>query len=265
MLGAYRRVLEKLYYMDDLYRWAFINPVLSFRLSLAWFDRKVIDRVVDFMGESVVWICSITERLDRRSLGMKRGAQLAGASSLVAALALVLSSSEHHAHWMSVDLGPLGLLTLKTGVVEGVELALALALVSTFVLVRGGVSKAAATAIGFLFVGAGLFGAEAGWFVSKWAAGDPSGRLYMNYLSHHPLRAGTAALLGWFVLVTWWAGLGVDGSVRWVAETAILTCGRVIRTAQTGRLQEYLFATIVGIVDDHLHRGDRLGRAEQAR
>ena len=48
--------------------------------------------------------------------------------------------------------------------------------------------------------------------------------------------------------VAWWAGLGVDGSVRWLSEKAVLSLGHLAQRLQTGRLQEYLFATIVGIV-----------------
>jgi NADH-quinone oxidoreductase subunit L len=246
-LGSYRRVLEKLYFMDDLYDWAFVQPLLRLRLKLKDFDRGVIDRVVDFAGESVVWTCGLMERLDRRSLGMARGARLAAVATVVSALALARSAGSEIQN-VGIELGPLGVIWVKLGVVRGLELALLISVGSIFVLARGGVSKAGAVAIGFVLALAGLFGAETGVYVSKWMSGDVSHRLYMDYLSHHPLRAAATALIGCFALIAWWAGLGVDGSVRWVAETAVLACGRVVRAAQTGRLQEYLFATIVGIV-----------------
>ncbi|MBI3726668.1 NADH-quinone oxidoreductase subunit L, partial [bacterium] len=114
-LGAYRRVLEKLYYLDDLYNWAFIQPLMQWRLKFAWFDRNVIDRVVDAFGEGTVRSCTLAEKLDRRSLGMARGAQLAGGAAAIAALSLVGAATSGAGDY-AFDLGGFGAVHVALGV-----------------------------------------------------------------------------------------------------------------------------------------------------
>jgi NADH-quinone oxidoreductase subunit L len=246
-LGGYRRVLEKLYYMDDLYMWAFVAPLMRVRLALAWFDRKVIDRVVDGVGESVVWTANLTERLDRRSLGMARGAELAALSVAAASLALIVSTSCDLTA-LDVNLGVLGVFHPSRGSALGSIAGASAALVTLVILVLAGVSRGASATTAVLMTGAGIFGAKLGVRVAHWTDGQLSTNLGLTHLSMHPVAAGILAVAGFGLIVAWWAGLGVDGSVRWLSESLILTVGRVLRRVQTGRLQEYLFATVVGIV-----------------
>ncbi|MEZ0228368.1 MAG: hypothetical protein ACAI25_07060, partial [Planctomycetota bacterium] len=247
-LGAYRRVLEKLYYMDDLYRWAFIDPVLRVRLSLAWFDRKVIDRVVDWFGEATVWTAQLSEKLDRRSLGMGRGAELAGLATAIGAITLLVSWQCDPEAFMSPRFGPFGAVSVHRGVVFGASLGLLVTLVGAFSMTLAGVSKGATTAVSALIALSGVVGSEIGVRVARWSAGVSSTHWGVHRLSLHPMAAAIALTMGFGLLVAWWAGLGVDGSVRWLSEKAVLGLAAVTRRIQTGRLQEYLFATVVGIV-----------------
>lgn len=247
-LGAYKRVLEKLYYLDDLYRWAFIDPVLRVRLSLAWFDRKVIDRVVDWFGEATIWVASLSEKLDRRSLGMARGAELAGLGTAVAAIALLVSWQFDPTSFMSPRLGPFGAVSVHRGVVFGTSLGLVISLVAAFAMTLSSVSRGATAAVSAFIALSAFFGAEVGVRIAHWSAGVESVHWGVHRLSLHPVAAAIAITMGFGLVVTWWAGLGVDGSVRWLSEKVVLTLGSVARRIQTGRLQEYLFATVIGIV-----------------
>ena len=247
-LGAYRRVLERLYYLDDIYDAAFVQPLLKVRLTLAWFDRKVIDRVVDWFGEAAIWISALSEKLDRRSLGMARGAELAGLASLVAAIALLVSAQSDPDSYFGPRLGPLGAIFVHRGVVFAVSLGLVFTLVTAFVMRLSDYSRAASAAVGVLVAAASVFGAEMGMRVARWSAGVESDQWGFHRLSIHPVASGIALVVGLGVVVAWWAGLGVDGSVRWLAERVFLGLGTTVRRMQTGRLQEYLFATVVGIV-----------------
>ncbi|MBI3726004.1 hypothetical protein HY251_18910 [bacterium] len=111
-----------------------------------------------------------------------------------------------------------------------------------------GAQRWTAAAIFFVLALSAVFGAEAGVRVGRWADGHASAHLYMYHLSSHPVLAAIAAIAGLGLMVAWWAGLGVDGSVRWLSEKAVLSLGHLAQRLQTGRLQEYLFATVVGIV-----------------
>ncbi len=102
--------------------------------------------------------------------------------------------------------------------------------------------------MGVLVAAASVFGAEMGMRVARWSAGVESDQWGFHRLSIHPVASGIALVVGLGVVVAWWAGLGVDGSVRWLAERVFLGLGTTVRRMQTGRLQEYLFATVVGIV-----------------
>ncbi|HZU99143.1 MAG TPA: proton-conducting transporter membrane subunit, partial [Planctomycetota bacterium] len=247
-LGAYRRVLEKLYYMDDLYNWAFVAPLMRVRLSLAWFDRKVIDRVVDWFGEATIWTAELCEKLDRRSLGMARGAELALLAGTVCGISLLVSWNGDPDAYFHPRLGPLGEIFVHRGVVFGTSLGLAFALLTGFCSVLGGMSRAASAALATLVFVSGAIGSELGIRVAHWSEGAESSMWGFHRLSLHPVPSALALIAGFALVVAWWAGLGVDGSVRWLSERVVLTLGTVTRRIQTGRLQEYLFATVVGIV-----------------
>jgi NADH:ubiquinone oxidoreductase subunit 5 (subunit L)/multisubunit Na+/H+ antiporter MnhA subunit len=247
-LGSYRRVLEKLYYLDDLYYAAFVNPLLKVRLSLAWFDRKVIDRVVDWFGEATIWLCTLTEKLDRRSLGMARGSELAGLATIVAGIALLVSAQSDPDAYFGPRLGALGEIFVHRGVVFAVALGLVFTLVTAFVMTLSDFSRGASAAVSALVAASSVFGAEMGFRVARWSEGVESDMWGFHRLSIHPVASGIALVVGLGVVVAWWAGLGVDGSVRWLSERVFLGLGNAVRRMQTGRLQEYLFATVVGIV-----------------
>jgi hypothetical protein len=93
-----------------------------------------------------------------------------------------------------------------------------------------------------------VLGSELGVRIARWTDGVASPSWGIHRLSVHPLAGGVALVVGFGLVVLWWAGLGVDGSVRWLSEKLVLGLGGVARRMQTGRLQEYLFATVVGIV-----------------
>jgi NADH-quinone oxidoreductase subunit L len=247
-LGAYKRVLEKLYYLDDLYNWAFVKPLMSVRLSLAWFDRNVIDRVVDWFSEATIWTSQLSEKLDRRSLGMARGAQLAALAMAFASLALLVSLRSDPEHYASLRLGPLGALSIHRGVLTGIGSCVLPVLIAAFAMSLSGVTRAASAAVSALLAVSSIVGAELGIRIARWTGGIESQSWGFHRLSIHPAAAAFALVLGFGAVVMWWAGLGVDGSVRWLSEKLVLGLGSLARRMQTGRLQEYLFATVVGIV-----------------
>jgi hypothetical protein len=94
----------------------------------------------------------------------------------------------------------------------------------------------------------GFLGSEIGVRIARWSSGIDSTHWGVHRLSLHPTAAAIALTVGFGLVVTWWAGLGVDGSVRWLSEKAVLSLASASRRVQTGRLQEYLFATVIGIV-----------------
>src|SRR5262249_42415525 len=67
-------------------------------------------------------------------------------------------------------------------------------------------------------------------------------------LRAHPRRAAATVLAMIALLSGVWAGMGVDGTVRWIAQPVVLTPGTVARRAQSGQLQQYLFATAAALV-----------------
>src|SRR5262249_7245990 len=108
--------------------------------------------------------------------------------------------------------------------------------------------KSNALTLGLIFALWGVVGAYSGYKILALHAITDHAPPYLGYFAAHPRRAAATVLAMIALLSGVWAGLGVDGTVRWIAESVVLTLGTVARRAQSGQLQQYLFATAAALV-----------------
>jgi len=58
-------ILENKYYVDELYQATFINGLLTLNQILAWFDSRIIDAVVNFVGSATTFFSKLAGHFDR--------------------------------------------------------------------------------------------------------------------------------------------------------------------------------------------------------
>lgn len=59
-----KTVLQNAYYMDDFYFGTVLRGNRWLRQVCAWFDRTVVDGIVNFFGTLTVWMCGVAAKID---------------------------------------------------------------------------------------------------------------------------------------------------------------------------------------------------------
>jgi proton-translocating NADH-quinone oxidoreductase chain L len=240
VLAWYRKVLLNLYYMDNLYGFIFVDGVLYIRKGFVWFDRNVIDAFVNWVATAVMDVPQTAAKIDQQAYGLKIGVGMMTGVLGAAGLGAVLATGAYGSSTTLIDSN------IPANVLCGTTATILFALVSGICLWLGGVRKGAAALISCIFALCGFTGTIVSHKIAGWAALGPA---KMHFLlapaAANPMTANIVAVLLITLIIGVWAGVGVDGTVRFVSEKFTLGLGRQLRRVQTGRLQDYLLATVL--------------------
>jgi len=95
-------------------------------------------------------------------------------------------------------------------------------------------------------------GARSAHLIASWAELGPEHLSPMLApFASHPVAGLSFVVLGLALIIGIWAGVGIDGTVRFLSEKLTLGLGDRVRRIQTGRLQDYLVCTVfltVGVI-----------------